>query len=476
VNVVVKVLGTIPCQNSTSAYVTGCTNSAPQVVTDSITTCTNGSVTFNVQNAASNITYTWYDAATGGNLVFTGNPFAPANLTATTYYWLEHASAAGCTGSPRTRVTAAVLPPLAQAVPVVSSSTANSVTFTWPSVPGASSYQVSVNGGTFGNPSSGATGLTHTVTGLTTLQSTSIVVQAIGALPCQTSNSASVSGCANSPATVVTDSVAVCTGGSATFNVQNPIAGFTYRWYTTSTAGSPLTTGGNFVINATGSTFTVNNISGATSYWVEQVSAGGCVGTPRTRVAIGVYGPLAPAVIVDPVPGADLTPNSITFRWSSVPFAGSYQVSIDNGPWIPANGTLSHTVTGLAPLQQVSIRVKAIGVITCQESISAAVTARTRPDQIYIPNTFTPNGDGVNDILKVYGYVIKEVKFLVFNQWGEKIGEVTNNNMGADGSFTVWDGKYKGSYQPVGVYIYVAKIELKDGTVTERKGALNIVR
>lgn len=97
------------------------------------------------------------------------------------------------------------------------------------------------------------------------------------------------------------------------------------------------------------------------------------------------------------------------------------------------------------------------------------MTGRSLPDQIYIPNSFSPNGDGLNDRLLVYGYTIRDMQFAVFNQWGEKIFESYAQNTG-------WDGMYKGKAQPSGVYIYVAKFTLKDGSTVEKKGTINLVR
>jgi hypothetical protein len=469
VNVVVRVVGALACQNSTSAYVTGCSNSAPNVVTNSISICTNGTATFNVQGATSNITYTWYNALTGGTAVGTGTSFTTPTLTATTNYYLEHVSAAGCLGSPRTQVTATVLSPLAVAVPVVSSSTPTTVTFTWTAIAGATAYEVSVNGGPFITPSSGATGLTHTVTGLSTLQSACIVVRTTGALACQQSTSASVCGCANSSATVTNPTVSVCTGTPATFTIQSPVFGVTYNWYSALTGGTLLGTGNSFISPS---------VSGTTNFYVEQVSGGGCVGTPRTQVTATILAPL-PAPVVT-VADADRTINAITFRWTAVAGAVGYLVSVDGATFVvPSSGStgLSHTVSGLTPLKQVCIVVRALGTIACQNSESASVCSTTRPDQIYIPNTFTPNGDGKNDQLIAYGFAIQSIRFMVFNQWGEKIHEINNSTMDvSNGGFVIWDGKAGGKVQPIGVYVYATTIVLKDGTTIQKSGALNIVR
>jgi hypothetical protein len=58
---------------------------------------------------------------------------------------------------------------------------------------------------------------------------------------------------------------------------------------------------------------------------------------------------------------------------------------------------------------------------------------------------------------------------MVFNQWGEKLSESTNKA-------NVWDGKQGGKLQPSGVYMYVTRIVLRDGTVINKKGSINLIR
>lgn len=66
---------------------------------------------------------------------------------------------------------------------------------------------------------------------------------------------------------------------------------------------------------------------------------------------------------------------------------------------------------------------------------------------IFIPNAFTPNGDGKNDKLFVRSEIIESFIFRIYNRWGELIFETQNLNEG-------WDGKFKGENCPPGVYDY----------------------
>jgi gliding motility-associated-like protein len=178
--------------------------------------------------------------------------------------------------------------------------------------------------------------------------------------------------------------------------------------------------------------------------------------------------------ITTPIVRVDSTgTNQVRFAWTAVPGAAGYQVSTDGGttwstPSSGANG-LTHTVTGLNGGQQVTLLVKALDPNHCQDRISAPATTNTLPDQIFIPNAFSPNNDGLNDEFKVEGFIIRSMQLRVFNQWGEIVFETTDQNRG-------WDGKHKGKLQPSGVYMYVCSMVLQDGSKVVRKGAVNLVR
>ena len=255
---------------------------------------------------------------------------------------------------------------------------------------------------------------------------------------------------------LVKDSLTVCAGSNVTFDVQNPDADATYNWYSAATGGTPL---------GSGTSLTIPNITATGSYYVDAVKDG-CTGASRKRAFVTVFPQLTtPVAQIDTI-GV----NMIRFKWAAVPNATGYEVSIDAGSnWTqPSSGPngLTHTVSGLQPAQEVTLIVKAKG---CEDKISAPVSGKTLPDGIFIPNAFSPNGDGLNDVLRVYGYIIKDIHFMIFNQWGEKVFETNTQTRG-------WDGVYKGKAQPSGVYIYVCKLQLTDGTMVEKKGAINLIR
>jgi len=194
-----------------------------------------------------------------------------------------------------------------------------------------------------------------------------------------------------------------------------------------------------------------------------QVTDNGCASAISSH-DVTVSGPLeAPSVRV-----ASVTNNSITFVWSIVAGAAAYQVNINGAPYgTPGPGTTC-TVTGLQPLQTVTIEVVALGTSACANSAAGKASGKTLTDQIFIPNSFTPNGDGKNDVFRPYGNAITGMEMKIFNQWGELICESRD-------LLTGWDGTHKGKLQPVGVYTYVIRLVLTDGSETTRKGSVHVI-
>ncbi len=87
---------------------------------------------------------------------------------------------------------------------------------------------------------------------------------------------------------------------------------------------------------------------------------------------------------------------------------------------------------------------------------------------IYVPNTFTPNGDGINDYFFVQGEAIHSFKIQIFNRWGDLIFE---SNDVANG----WDGKFNGNYVPQGAYVFKLTASSVTGRKAFKEGALNVL-
>jgi gliding motility-associated-like protein len=90
-------------------------------------------------------------------------------------------------------------------------------------------------------------------------------------------------------------------------------------------------------------------------------------------------------------------------------------------------------------------------------------------EELFVPNLFSPNGDGVNEKFEVFGYGIKDFSMKIFNRWGEKIFE-------SDNQYKSWDGTYKGVLQNPDTYAYVLRVIYLDDKEVVRKGTITLVR
>jgi len=88
---------------------------------------------------------------------------------------------------------------------------------------------------------------------------------------------------------------------------------------------------------------------------------------------------------------------------------------------------------------------------------------------LFMPNAFTPDGDGQNDVLFVRGIFIEELELLIFDRWGNLIFETKNQNIG-------WDGTYKGEKLQPGVYAYYLKILCFNKLEYIKKGNITLIR
>jgi gliding motility-associated-like protein len=145
--------------------------------------------------------------------------------------------------------------------------------------------------------------------------------------------------------------------------------------------------------------------------------------------------------------------------------------------WTPTQGL---SCTGcLTPVLTTNVNglFKIVGMtaLFCKDSATLQVNAYYR-SHIALPNAFSPNGDGLNDIFYVIaGKDVKQVKqFQVFNRWGQKMFEKTNGKTN-DINFG-WNGYYNGQLVAQGTYVYQIVIELLSGELEIHKGNISVLR
>lgn len=89
--------------------------------------------------------------------------------------------------------------------------------------------------------------------------------------------------------------------------------------------------------------------------------------------------------------------------------------------------------------------------------------------KFFIPNSFSPQGDGINDVHFVYGEGLKSFKISIYNRIGEKVFESSSQTSG-------WDGTYKGVMQNPGVFSYMFNATYLDDKEISLKGSITLIR
>lgn len=112
----------------------------------------------------------------------------------------------------------------------------------------------------------------------------------------------------------------------------------------------------------------------------------------------------------------------------------------------------------------------------CAVSDTVHIVVDKDRESIYIPNAFSPNGDGINDRFTVFAglSVAKLNTFRIYDRWGGLVYE-TYNIPPNDPSFG-WDGNIKGKPAQVGTYVFMVELEFKDGVEEMVKGDFALIR
>jgi gliding motility-associated-like protein len=193
------------------------------------------------------------------------------------------------------------------------------------------------------------------------------------------------------------------------------------------------------------------------------------VGTNKIQYSFKTQGGCSAAIsrniVVARSPRVDAGPDLLVRRNTTQTIKASVSGGNVTYRWSPAIGVSDPTVL------QPTLRPHADAVYTLtattQEGCTASDIMQVKaPAGVFIPNAFTPNGDGINDTWHIPFLMETDKAFIqVFNRDGVCVYLARNN---AD-----WNGKYKGTPMPIGTYVYMVKLE---GDAQLYKGTLTLVR
>jgi len=493
------------CIGTTTVTVT--VNTLPNVTAGpDLETCLGTPVGLSASGAA---TYVWTPV---NGLSCTNCPSPTANPTVTTTYVVTGTDGAGCRDTGTVRVT---IKPL----PVISAGRDTSIC-------NLSSIQLQATGGTNYTWSPAATlsctNCSNPVASPTT--TTTYTVSAVGANGCLNSDQVTIS-LYTPPAINAGPDQTICSGRIAQLQASG---GNTYVWSPVSTlscvncsnpqATPPATMSYKVVgtdmygcvdsdevaitviqrdpthISAggeicEGETFRLT-ASGGTGYtWMpaeslNSRSVADPIARPRQtttyRVAIQqgqcFSDTLSATVIVHPLPSINAGSDRNIVAGGSIPIQTT-GTNIATYAWTPSDGLSCNNCAEpvAAPTKTTTYRVNVVSEHGCISSDEVTVFVTCDEKQLWLPNTFTPNGDGQNDRFYPHGKGITSVtRFRIYNRWGEVIYDMTN--MPTDDPNYGWDGTYKNQQLKPDVFVYYITAKCSTGEPLEIKGDITLVR
>ncbi len=125
----------------------------------------------------------------------------------------------------------------------------------------------------------------------------------------------------------------------------------------------------------------------------------------------------------------------------------------------------------LQPLESTTYTLEVSDTNFCFEPFAYIVDIEVTIEyRIGVPNAFTPNGDEVNDKIKVDGWGVKRlIEFRIYNRWGTEV-------FYTDSMDDEWDGTYNGKPQDIDSYAYIIKAEMWDDNVIVKRGTFSLIR
>ena len=168
-------------------------------------------------------------------------------------------------------------------------------------------------------------------------------------------------------------------------------------------------------------------------------------------------------VEVKPLPVISLTEDlSLGFGESTMLQAGGGETYY----WYPQTGLDNYSIPNpvAAPAKTTKYHVVVTDSLGCQNEASVMVYVK---NDLFIPNTFTPNGDGQNDAFLIYGNGVQEIALSIYNRWGKLLYQTTEVE---EAMSRGWDGTVNGEMQETGIYQWSIKGRHFDGSPLQFKG------
>jgi gliding motility-associated-like protein len=241
---------------------------------------------------------------------------------------------------------------------------------------------------------------------------------------------------------IVPKADSVCLGVPVTFTASG---GTSYKWSTGVTSAS----------------ITVTPASN-TNYWV--TASNGFCSSPKDTAKLTIY-PLAVGTSGD---DTTIIKGGIANIFVKPTVAGQTYV------WVPDSGLACDTCP--ATVASPNATTQYVVYITtvpggCSKSDTVTVIVKENCGHVWVPDAFSPNGDGQNDVfyVKANPACVTSMDLTIYDRWGNLVFESKDPNTG-------WDGTYKGLPMNTGTYVYYVNVFTTDNKFFTQKGNITLVR
>ncbi len=250
----------------------------------------------------------------------------------------------------------------------------------------------------------------------------------------------------------ISPNTSICADDTVAIGVSGIDAGSSVVW-------SP----GPLILDGQGTAQVLVNPPQATLFTATVTSPTGCTWTDSVLVDVSLMGANSVTATADPgevLPGTTVQlqatpPTGVSYSWQP---AGAVSDPGIADPTATVSATTTFTVT------------VSDGICTALASVTVNVHELVCGDpDIFVPDAFTPNGDGNNDQLFVRGRHITAMDFRVFDRWGEVVFATKDQGEG-------WDGRYKGKPVDPAVYVYWLTAQCADGQEYFAKGNVTVIK
>jgi gliding motility-associated-like protein len=182
-------------------------------------------------------------------------------------------------------------------------------------------------------------------------------------------------------------------------------------------------------------------------------------------------------LIVHPNPVINLPAGLTKVVGVPVTLPGTYSNNVISYLWTPSS-TLSCSDCPepiATPKFTTTYSVVVLDSNGCKNTATITVFVTCKGADIFVPNTFSPNGDGANDIFYVRGKGLDRVKSLrIFNRWGQVVFE--QKDFPVNNALYGWNGKYRNAKPVPDVYVYQIEIFCENSEVVRFEGNVALIQ